>query len=135
MSAATSPRGPSEDDDPLAALYQYDRSQAARLREQAREGGLRFEAFLPSTLADWLLDLVGRGVFFDPSEAVFVLLGKARELAPHKDLQDELRRRQIRAALDDPRPGTPGKEAIARMCAEMERPRSEPASWQTDQEP
>lgn len=135
MSAAASSPDFSEDDDPLAALYQRGRAQAATLREQAREGGLRFEAFLPSTLADWLLDLVERGVFFDPSEAVFVLLGEARELAPHKDIQDELRRRQIRAALDDPCLGTPGKEVITRLRAEMERPRPEPASWQTDQEP
>lgn len=135
MSAETSPPGPSEDDDPLVALYQRGHAQAATLREQAREGGLRFEAFLPSTLADWLLERVERGVFFDPSEAVFVMLGESRELAPHKDLQDKLRRRQIRAALDDPHPGIPGKEAIARMCAEMERPRPAPASWQMDQEP
>jgi hypothetical protein len=43
--------------------------QAKALREQARAGGLRFEAYLPPDLAEWLLDQIGRGVFVDPSEA------------------------------------------------------------------
>ncbi|ACI53278.1 putative transcriptional regulator CopG/Arc/MetJ family (plasmid) [Gluconacetobacter diazotrophicus PA1 5] len=89
----------------------------------AREGGLRFEVFLPSTLADWLLDLIERGVFFDPSEAVFVLLGEAKDLVPYQDLRDEQR------------PGIPAAEVTARMREEMARPYPVPATWRMDKEP
>src|SRR3546814_10318758 len=47
------------------------RGQAKALREQARAGGLRFEAYLPPALADWLLERIERGTFADPGEAVF----------------------------------------------------------------
>ena len=55
-----------------------DIAQAKALREQACKGGLSFEVFLPSGLAEWVLDFVERGVFVDPSEAVFVMLGSRR---------------------------------------------------------
>jgi hypothetical protein len=53
---------------------------------------LRFQAFLPPILALWILDRIERGVFTDPSEAVFVLLDEARELElePHQHLRQEL---------------------------------------------
>jgi len=35
---------------------------------------LRFEAYLPPQLAEWLLERIEKGVFLDPREAVFVLL-------------------------------------------------------------
>ena len=35
--------------------------QAKRLRNQVNEGGLRFEAYLPPSLALWLLDLIEQG--------------------------------------------------------------------------
>ena len=65
-------------------------AQARALREQARKGGLRFEAYLPPGLADWLLDLIERGVFADPSDAVFIILGEHRDLEPHSDLRLEV---------------------------------------------
>jgi hypothetical protein len=45
------------------------------------KGGLRFGTYLPPNLAGWLLDLIERGVFTDPSEAVFVILGEHRDAA------------------------------------------------------
>ena len=66
-----------------------DIAQAKALREQACKGGLRFEVFLPPGLAEWVLDFVERGVFVDPSEAVFVILGEHRDLEPHGDLRTE----------------------------------------------
>ena len=60
--------------------------QAKQLRDQAAKGGLRFEAYLPPSLALWLLDLIEQDTFLDPSEAVFVILGEHKELAPHADL-------------------------------------------------
>ena len=86
-------------------------AQARALRAQAVvKGGLRFEAYLPPDLAEWLLDLVERGVFADPSEAVFAILGEHRDLEPHADLRDELLRRSCQSAMDDPRPPLAGDE-------------------------
>jgi hypothetical protein len=46
------------------------------LKAKAAAGGLRFEIFLPPGLAVWLLDLVEKGLFKDPAEAAFVMLGE-----------------------------------------------------------
>ena len=56
-----------------------DIAPAQTLREQASQGGLRFDVFLPPSLAEWVRDLVARGMFVDPSEAVFVMLGAQRD--------------------------------------------------------
>jgi len=40
-------------------------AQARALREQAAKGGLRFEAYLPPDLAEWLLGLIERGIFVE----------------------------------------------------------------------
>jgi antitoxin ParD1/3/4 len=105
------------------------KAQAKALREQARLGGLRFEVYLPPTIADWLLDHVERGAFRDPSEAVFVLLGEQQELEPHADLRREFLKRRIQAGLDDPRPGIPADEVFARLEKMFDKPRSKPAVW------
>ncbi|MEN3145669.1 hypothetical protein ABDF71_27200 [Ochrobactrum sp. WV_118_8] len=83
--------------------------QAKWLGNQVAEGGLRFEAYLPPSLALWLLDLIEQGKFLDPSEAVSVILGEHQELEPHADLRRELFKRRIQAAIDDPRPGISGE--------------------------
>ena len=106
-----------------------DIAQAKALREQASKGGLRFEAYLPSGLAEWLLDFVERGVFTDPSEAVFVILAEQKDLEPHADLREENLRRSLEAAMNDPRPTIPGKEAVARIARKLAEPRPEPAAW------
>lgn len=106
-----------------------DIAQAKELREQARKGGLRFEAYLPPGLAEWLLDFVERGVFTDPSEAAFVILGEHKDLEPHADLRTEILRRSLEAAINDPRPPIPGKEAMARIARKLAEPRAEPALW------
>lgn len=104
-------------------------AQAKALRQQAQEGGLRFEVYLPPALAEWLLDLIEREVFVDPSEAAFVILGEHRDLEPHADLRQELLRRIIQAALDDPRPGIPGEEFFEKMRKKFAEPLPEPAVW------
>ncbi len=106
-----------------------DIAQAKALKDQARQGGLRFEVFLPPDLAEWILNLVERGVFIDPSEAVFVKLGEQRELEPHADLRQELLKRSLRASVDDPEPPLSIEEASARMRVRAEGPRIEPADW------
>jgi hypothetical protein len=84
-------------------------AQAKALQEQAEKGGLSFSAYLPPGLAGWLLGLVEKGIFHDPSEAVFVMLGEHRDLEPHADLRRELLSRSLQAAMDDPRPAIPSE--------------------------
>ena len=102
--------------------------QAKRLRDQAAKGGLRFGAYLPSGLALWLLDHIEQGVFVDPSEAVFVILGEHQELEPHADVRKKLLKRSIDTAIADAQPAIPHKEAIAEMREMLKRPRPEPAT-------
>ncbi|MBE0600118.1 MAG: hypothetical protein IH568_02280 [Burkholderiaceae bacterium] len=94
--------------------------QARRLRDQAAKDGLRFEAYLPPSLALWLLD---------PSEAVFVILGEHQELEPHVDLRRELFKRRIQAAADDPRPGISAEEMWEKLREVTKEPRQESARW------
>lgn len=105
--------------------------QAETLRTQARAGGLRFEAYLPPDLADWLLGLIEAGTFSDPSEAVFVILGEQHELEPHRDLRDELVRRMVQAALDDPAPTIPHNEVMRDLKRRLTAPAATPAAWQS----
>jgi antitoxin ParD1/3/4 len=106
-----------------------DIAQAKALQEQARKGGLRFEVFLPPGLAEWVLDFVERGVFVDPSEAVFVILGEHRDLVPHDDLRTEILKRSLDASINDPGPPIPLDEFEKKMAERMAQPRPEPALW------
>ena len=105
-----------------------DIAQAKALRDRAREGGLRFEVFLPPGLAEWILDFVARGVFTSPSDAAFVMLGEQRDLEPHADLRREILKRTFR-----PRSTIRGRhsaEELRETCASAGgRPRPEPAVW------
>lgn len=103
--------------------------QAKALREQASKGGLRFEAYLPPGLAEWLLGLIEHGVFADPSEAVFVILGEHRDLEPHADLRRELLSRLLQAAIDDRRRSLAGNEVEKHLRELIDRPMPEPAVW------
>lgn len=114
---------------PTAERRQQSIALAKALRKQAAEGGLRFEAYLPPRLADWLLERIEQGVFLDPSEAVFVLMGEHEELEPHTDLRQELLRRRLDAAINDPRPGIPAEEVRKELRALLAAPRPEPAEW------
>jgi antitoxin ParD1/3/4 len=107
-----------------------DVAQAGALKEQASKAGLRFETYLPPDLAAWVLDHVERGVFADPSEAVFVILGEHRDLEPHIDLRRESLRRSLDAAMNDPRPALSLDEVRERMRKFFDEPRPDPAVWQ-----
>jgi len=71
-----------KDEWPSAEEKAKNIAQAKALRVQAEKGGLRFSAYLPPGLADWLLGLIEKGTFHDPSEAVFVILGEHQDLEP-----------------------------------------------------
>jgi len=106
-----------------------DVAQAKALREQASKGGLRFEVFLPSRLAEWVLDFVERGVFVDPTEAVFVMLGQSMDLQPYDDLRMEILKRSVEASINDPRPPIPLDEVVKKIAERMAEPSPEPAVW------
>jgi antitoxin ParD1/3/4 len=114
---------------PSAEKKQACVAQAKALRKQAAEGGLRFEAYLPPRLAEWLLERIEKEIFLDPREAAFVLFGEHEELEPHKDLRQELLSRRLQAAIDDPRPHTPIKQAFDELREKMAAPQPEPAVW------
>lgn len=105
-------------------------AQAKALRKQAKQGGLRFEAYLPPQLADWLIGLIEQGTVIDPSEAVFVILGEHEELEPHADLRQELLKRRLQSAMDDPRPGISNEALFEKMLKKFDKPLPEPAVWQ-----
>lgn len=119
---------------PPKDMEDWAKQQAQSIRDAASDGGLRFQAYLPPVLALWLLDRIENGIFVDPSEAVFVLFEQARELEPHIDLQQDLLRRQISRAINDPRPSVSADELQARFKAAREKPRPDPAVWQTKPE-
>jgi antitoxin ParD1/3/4 len=114
---------------PSAEEKARNMAHAMALRGQAQKGGLRFSVYLPPRLADWILGLVEKGTFVDPSEAVFVMLQEAQELEPHHDLRRELLKRTLQAAEDDPRPGIPAEEVFRRLKANCASP-PDPAAWQ-----
>lgn len=119
-----------EDDDDSFADNHAERAQARALREQARAGGLRFEAYLTGDQADWLLERIERGLFHDPSEAVFAIVQNFRELEPHRDLRDALLGRMLDAARADLEPGRPIDEVFDELRRDMAKPRPEPARWE-----
>jgi hypothetical protein len=112
-----------------AALRRAGAAQAAALKAQAAAGGLRFAAYLPPDLAVWLLGLVEKGVFMDPSEAVFVMLGEQQNLDAYPDLRRELLQRTVDAAANDPRPAVPAETFFAELRARLAAPRPLPAVW------
>ncbi len=119
-----------KDDDTAFADNYAEREQARALREPARAGGLRFEAYLTGDMADWLLARVERGMFVDPSEAVSAIVRDFIDMEPHRDLRDELLRRTLAAALDDPRPALPFEQVYAEMKRRIAEPRPEAARWE-----
>jgi Arc/MetJ-type ribon-helix-helix transcriptional regulator len=122
--------GAMPDDGRTAEEKARDIAQAKALRELARNGGLRFEAYLPPALADWILDLVERGVFSDPAEAVFVMLGEQRDMEPHADLRQECLKRTLEGAMRDPHPGFSLEAVNARLEELAREPRPPAAVWE-----
>ena len=125
-----------ENDDEAFADNYAERDQAKALCEQARAGGLRFEAYLPGDMADWLLAQVERGHFVDPSEAVFAIVKNFIDMEPHRDLRDELLRRildgSIKRGLEDAEAGRvrDADEVFDELRRKMAAPRPAPARWE-----
>ena len=107
-----------------------ERAQAEALHDQARKGGLRFEAYLPPALADWMLERIKRGIFADPSEAVFAIVRTYSELEPHRDLRDELLSRMLDASAAELESARPADEVFAELRRKLAQPLPEPARWE-----
>jgi hypothetical protein len=106
------------------------KAQAAELKAEAAEHGLRFEAFFVPSIAEWVLGEVERGRFLGPSEAVFVAMQVFMELEAYPDLRKELLKREIKKSLDDPRPGIPAEEVFAELDLMAKRmAEREPPMW------
>ena len=103
----------------------------ASVRRQAAEGGLRFEAYLPPGLAEWVISLVKQAVFHSPSEAAFVAMQSFQELEDHPDVKQELLARILQKGIDSMEEGggMSAEEVMARLRKTMEGPRAEPAVW------
>jgi antitoxin ParD1/3/4 len=103
----------------------------ASVRRQAAEGGLRFEAYLPPGLAEWVISLVEQEIFHSPAEAVFVAMQSFRELDDHPDVKQELLNRVLQTRIESAEEGggIPAEEVMAHLRTEMEGPRAEPAVW------
>ena len=104
--------------------------QARELKKQAATGGLRFEAYLTSDLAMWVLDMVEKGIFIDPSEAVFVFMKQAKDIEPYDDIKKELLKRRLEEGEKDIENGRflTAEEAQARL-EKLKEGRTEPAIW------
>jgi hypothetical protein len=104
--------------------------QARRLKDQAKTGGLKFEAYLTPDLAGWVLDMVEEGIFVDPCEAIFVYMGQAKDIEPHDDLKEEILRRRIQEGIDDAEGGrTYTADEVKQHLEEVRRRRAAPAVW------
>ncbi len=104
--------------------------QARSLRDQAKTGGLKFEAYLTPGLAEWVLDMVEDGIFLDPCEAVFVYMGQAKDIEPHDDLKEEILKRRIQQGVDDAEAGrTYTADEVKQHIEEVRRRRTDPAVW------
>ena len=105
--------------------------QARSLKDQAKTGGLKFEAYLTPDLAEWVLDMVEDGIFLDPCEAVFVYMDQAKDIEPHVDLKKEILRRRIQDGVDDAEAGqTYTADEVKQHFKEAMRRRTAPAVWE-----
>lgn len=111
-----------EDDDFFPPEYvAANKGQAAELRPQAAEHGLRFEGYLVPSVAEWVLAEVEQGHFRDPSEAMFIAMRVFMEMQAYPDLREELLRREIRKSLADEGPSLSGDEVLAKLHERMKR--------------
>lgn len=104
-----------------------DIEQAEALRDRAARDGLRFEAYLPPSIAEWVLDEIIAGHFVEPSELAFYAVKQSQELGRHPHVCDALLKAQLEGAIAQAEAGDviSGEEVFVRLreqVAEMEEP-------------
>ncbi|WP_133123038.1 ribbon-helix-helix domain-containing protein [Zhengella mangrovi] len=103
--------------------------QAHDLKAQAVRHGLTFEAYLPPSLAEKLLDTIADGGFRDPSEFVFVAAQAFMEMEKHPDLKLELLKRKVQTGLHSG-PRLSADALLAELKAEADTQKiGAPAVW------
>lgn len=108
-------------------FFRTDIEQAEALRERAARDGLRFDAYLPPSIAEWVLDEIIAGDFVDPSEVAFYAVKEFQELSRHPQVREALLKAKLEMAMAQVEAGDviPGEEVFARLreqVAEMEEP-------------
>ncbi|MGL3607643.1 hypothetical protein ACSV9I_14095 [Rhizobium sp. G187] len=83
------------DGDEYDVWRNHNMQQARQLLSSLGDRGLRFEAFLPSELANWFLTTISVGRFAHPNEMIVEMATVFRQLELHPDLMQELLARQI----------------------------------------
>jgi hypothetical protein len=83
------------------APFEPDVEQAAALRERAAKDGMRFSAYLPPSLAAWVLDEIIAGRFSDPCEAAFCAMQDLQALSEHPPVREALLEKVLKAAVAD----------------------------------
>lgn len=100
-------------------------------RKQVAEGGLRFQAYLPPSLALRVIELVEQGAFTSPSEAIFVAMQAFQEMERHPGVKEELLRRMLAEAEKEVEQGggITHEEVLADLEKWKSQARPEPAIW------
>jgi Arc/MetJ-type ribon-helix-helix transcriptional regulator len=108
----------------------------AVFKKQVAADGLRFEAYLPPSLASWVIELVEQGVIHSPSEAVFVAMQAFEDLDRHPEVKTELLRAVIAHASKEAKEGKyyTTEEVMAKIKQRKSQPQSEPAVWDRSME-
>lgn len=102
--------------------------RAGLLRQQASDGGLKFEAYLPSGLAEWVLDMVEKGIFRDPAEAVFVYMSQAQDISEVPGLGDLIEEKIIEDRIQEAEMPNAKTYTMDEMKAHLEK-------WSKEQHP
>lgn len=102
-----------------------------KFKNQVAESELQFEAYLPSDLASWVVELVEQGAFTSPSEAVFVAMQTFRELDRHPEIKNALLGQMLADAEKDIEKGNiiSHEEVIAELERSFSQKTPTPVKW------
>ena len=108
-------------------FFKPDVEQAKALRERAARDGIRFDAYLPPSIAEWVLDRIIAGDFVDPSEVAFYAVKELQELSDHPSVREAFLKARIEEAVASAEAGNTftGEEVLARLeerAAQMQEP-------------
>jgi hypothetical protein len=104
--------------------------QAAALRRYAAHHGLRFECYLPSRLASWLLEKVEQKAYNDPEHAIYAIVNDHVQLERLSCVRDTLIQRSLERSSGGYWP-VQTLEEVGQYLAESDRYQTQgvPAYW------
>lgn len=82
-------------DPTVAELLNRKSKQASALRPYAANHGLRFECYLPSKLASWLLSKVEQKTYNDPDHAIYAIVNDHYQLERLERVRETLVQRSL----------------------------------------